>query len=339
MKEFPYSRHSSYEELCNLVKAFEPFDIYPCTIDEEYMNLNTSIADLFGHLCFASTFAHDEEMKILARQQEILSTQVSDRDSEATKSLRQGSVEQQNTSSISLLKATSDADSRALDDLERVPKRPRTSPVLSENLQAVFDMRSLPTGISSPKRKHSGFSQSFESQLGRRRKETIAPIPTSINSTSNGMGGNTGTLPFGTQGCSTAPTLETATSAKTIGIGLLANSQEDVHRGTEALPIEVSDGDLSSQGNEVGGFLLEDMPEPDDIQNPINESQADLETQVTLSDAAFESQSSHPSKAGIRKLQQRKAAYKAAKEPSGIWEVDYGLISSNAHHGEEEIEL
>lgn len=28
---FPYARHSSYEELCNLVSIFKPKDVYPCT--------------------------------------------------------------------------------------------------------------------------------------------------------------------------------------------------------------------------------------------------------------------------------------------------------------------
>jgi hypothetical protein len=32
---FPYSRHSSYSELCHLVKAFNPKDIYPCTVSED----------------------------------------------------------------------------------------------------------------------------------------------------------------------------------------------------------------------------------------------------------------------------------------------------------------
>jgi hypothetical protein len=30
---FPYSRHSSYPELVNLVSAFKPRDIWPCTVD------------------------------------------------------------------------------------------------------------------------------------------------------------------------------------------------------------------------------------------------------------------------------------------------------------------
>jgi DNA cross-link repair 1C protein len=32
---FPYSRHSSYSELCNLVSVFNPKDIYPCTSSED----------------------------------------------------------------------------------------------------------------------------------------------------------------------------------------------------------------------------------------------------------------------------------------------------------------
>jgi len=32
---FPYSRHSSYPELCDLVRIFKPKDVYQCTVDEE----------------------------------------------------------------------------------------------------------------------------------------------------------------------------------------------------------------------------------------------------------------------------------------------------------------
>ena len=30
---FPYSRHSSYRELCHLVDVFRPKDIWPCTVN------------------------------------------------------------------------------------------------------------------------------------------------------------------------------------------------------------------------------------------------------------------------------------------------------------------
>lgn len=30
---FPYSRHSSYPELCDLVKIFKPLDVWPCTVN------------------------------------------------------------------------------------------------------------------------------------------------------------------------------------------------------------------------------------------------------------------------------------------------------------------
>lgn len=31
---FPYSRHSSFEELRHLVSIFKPRDVFPCTVDE-----------------------------------------------------------------------------------------------------------------------------------------------------------------------------------------------------------------------------------------------------------------------------------------------------------------
>jgi DNA cross-link repair 1C protein len=31
---FPYSRHSSYAELRDLVRIFRPMDVYPCTVDK-----------------------------------------------------------------------------------------------------------------------------------------------------------------------------------------------------------------------------------------------------------------------------------------------------------------
>jgi hypothetical protein len=59
---FPYSRHSSYSELCDLVRAFDPLDVFPCTVDEANWTPELSMQSLFGQHCSASTFRHDVEM-------------------------------------------------------------------------------------------------------------------------------------------------------------------------------------------------------------------------------------------------------------------------------------
>ncbi|TGO33219.1 hypothetical protein BHYA_0259g00010 [Botrytis hyacinthi] len=60
---FPYSRHSSYAELCHLVDIFKPKDVYPCTVDEEEWHEGLSMKTLFGDYCSASIFRHDSEMR------------------------------------------------------------------------------------------------------------------------------------------------------------------------------------------------------------------------------------------------------------------------------------
>ncbi|KAJ5084758.1 hypothetical protein NUU61_009337 [Penicillium alfredii] len=64
---FPYSRHSSYSELCQLVAALRPKDIHPCTVDSSSWSEKVSIGRLFGHLCSGDEFTHDDHMrKIIA---------------------------------------------------------------------------------------------------------------------------------------------------------------------------------------------------------------------------------------------------------------------------------
>ncbi|KAK1817188.1 hypothetical protein LTR12_008378 [Friedmanniomyces endolithicus] len=60
---FPYSRHSSYEELCDLIDAFKPKDIYPCTIDDANWTTDQSMSFLFGHIYTSGhQFTHDQVM-------------------------------------------------------------------------------------------------------------------------------------------------------------------------------------------------------------------------------------------------------------------------------------
>ncbi|KAL6889140.1 beta-lactamase-like protein [Trichoderma evansii] len=66
---FPYSRHSSYAELCDLVNAFKPRDIWPCTFHlESWREKAISIESLFRQYCSGNIFAHDIEVNDLAQQ-------------------------------------------------------------------------------------------------------------------------------------------------------------------------------------------------------------------------------------------------------------------------------
>ncbi|KAF2680975.1 hypothetical protein K458DRAFT_344171 [Lentithecium fluviatile CBS 122367] len=59
---FPYSRHSSYYELCCLVAAFRPKDVYPCTVNECRWDPELGMRHLFGAFCSDDIFRHDTEM-------------------------------------------------------------------------------------------------------------------------------------------------------------------------------------------------------------------------------------------------------------------------------------
>lgn len=70
-QQFPYSRHSSYSELCHLIQAFKPRDIIPCTVDAETWCEDMSIKSLFGRLCAGTDFPHDYDMrKVVEERQE-----------------------------------------------------------------------------------------------------------------------------------------------------------------------------------------------------------------------------------------------------------------------------
>ncbi|EFX01411.1 nf-x1 finger and helicase domain containing protein [Grosmannia clavigera kw1407] len=62
---FPYSRHSSYPELCHLLSELRPKDVWPCTVNPDRWFQSGSIVtikDLFGEFCSGDVFRHDEEV-------------------------------------------------------------------------------------------------------------------------------------------------------------------------------------------------------------------------------------------------------------------------------------
>ncbi|QIW97420.1 hypothetical protein AMS68_002938 [Peltaster fructicola] len=72
---FPYSRHSSYEELRFVIKAFLPHEIYPCTVDEGWTE-SDSMERLFSDLYPpGKTFHHDGVVRRLIEQRKQIRRQ------------------------------------------------------------------------------------------------------------------------------------------------------------------------------------------------------------------------------------------------------------------------
>ena len=126
---------------------------------------------------------------------------------------------------------------------------------------------------------------------------------------------------------------------------LVASDAPEPSPGMQAKPIELSNSSSSCTDNDENakaeGFLLDQLPIQEDGPDSDNLIQSGQETQLSLSTSAFESQISDRSRVGnnIKKIQNRKEAYKAARKVNGAWEVEHSLISLRASHNEEEIEL
>ncbi|KAL1988028.1 hypothetical protein VTN96DRAFT_1552 [Rasamsonia emersonii] len=108
--QFPYSRHSSYSELCELVAAFKPKDIYPCTVDPETWSEEVSMRSLFGHLCSGDDFSHDRCMREMLDQNE----------SRPSKRVRHASSSMTSSQQSSISYNTDDDSSATGDGLGRV---------------------------------------------------------------------------------------------------------------------------------------------------------------------------------------------------------------------------
>ncbi|KAK1149554.1 hypothetical protein N8T08_005103 [Aspergillus melleus] len=149
---FPYSRHSSYFELCELVAAFKPKDIVPCTVDPFIWNEDVSMQSLFGHLCSGENFTHDQHMRdMLANDQGLRSKKEARRDdtttpqsSQITSSFPESIVE----SSIPSKRAAPHDQSQSLprhNEISNTPLAPENAPALIQSsVETTSDIASSP---------------------------------------------------------------------------------------------------------------------------------------------------------------------------------------------------
>ena len=110
---------------------------------------------------------------------------------------------------------------------------------------------------------------------------------------------------------------------------------------SQAESIAVSDKASAKTPSKAGELLFEEIAEPGNFSGIEGCSQRCPETQTSLSDAAFESQSPHQpiAEKEAYTVQRRKEAYKAARETGKVWGENNRLLSSFEGRFEEELEL
>lgn len=295
------------------MKAFQPTDVYPCTVDEKNWVSETSIEHLFGRFCSGTIFAHDRKMEMLTSLQPISRSKADGNngdESQSFESSREGSAESlshyEDTVPEDLVQSCSDTTPyfRIPSEPYQLAKRQRLTPALASK---------YPGGVDISRERLHKIEKSFQEHLRRKQSKTDVTARLEVE----GVIHLTGRRRRG----------------KRNEANLTYGMQTELTKPSDASP-SISDDD-------AGDSFVGEIAEPNSTSNTAPASQPRSETQLSISDAAFESQSPHRPQEIPRadRVQYRKEAYKSAKNLSAVWETDHGLVSSFDGHGEEELEL
>ncbi|OJD15301.1 hypothetical protein ACJ73_08991, partial [Blastomyces percursus] len=335
---FPYSRHSSYSELCNLVKAFRPQDIFPCTVYPATWNEDVSMRTLFGHLCSGTNFAHDELMRRTVERAEHRPRKGKRLRSDSSSSINST---QQTYSDILPIQETErppaipltaihgrkhDSNSDRLLELQiqKDDTRPRAARLICQqtsqniNLDSHNDMASQPSSVKSQlmaikhalKEKHLNHELEFH-------------LPSSLSD-------------FGDE--------IDDSSQRTSQAQARIHSQSQSQNLSAPLSLQLSQQHTTQDDNNsqtsTGSNNNNCNYNDDDYSQADNPSYD--ETTLLISLSAFDPQqtttadSSTPSERRKRRI----AAYYAAREGTyEAWSSIYSLVSAGNNHTEEEVEL
>lgn len=134
---FPYSRHSSYGELCEFVTIFRPRDVYPCTAPPpSEWNEQLSMQYLFGEFCEVSGegFSYDQDMRRIQAVRKELKRKAEVMESDDSQQLLSSQAQETQRTEAD------DADTESEDEFHDtvLPKHARASePVPTIGLEAV----------------------------------------------------------------------------------------------------------------------------------------------------------------------------------------------------------
>lgn len=358
VQQFPYSRHSSYNELCHLVEVFRPVDIHPCTVEEATWIWDFSMESLFGHLCSGTVFAHDKEMISLESQRAELQTSKRERAEDHDSS--------ENTQKSQDLEVSQDQDIGSSSERTALPaslnqsqKRWRASPVTSEDCseKSLVTMASRPKSTSVFGQRINSIRSSFQdwADLAADFSQSPSPTPSPVSDKTERQPRDPTESIFHPALTKSTPKPEVAISILgTSPIARIGEASADpaseelrstrrksplgglIRSGSSESPIELSD-DLESDG-EVQNASFVTVPE---IQSSPVEKDPSSGSQTSLDDSIFESEEScyGSPESKSEKTRRRKEAYRAALGQNGLsWDNDR-MISSRGGHAVPEVEL
>lgn len=362
-QRFPYSRHSSYTELCQFVAAFRPKDIHPCTVDPASWNEDVSIRRLFGHLCSGYEFSHDLRMR-----ETITET---DEDHEGPRGQKRahcdGHFSPRSTQETGIAEAGASTDQSqshsqypVVIDYEgkvtgRQPQLPESSN--SSSLQIAtqvqpgqpetnqpLNLSPSPPDAERAKRNKIRQTRLYLEEHTEPGLFSVGPLPSSWAT------GEEDTFDLGQK--EESSTTEPGKAQSLASLPSTASPEPNIGMGTKSANIS---------GDGKTGFA-ERNPKPDTNTQPDNAHQTDsqftdtLSLSLSLSESAFasppgttpgdsqprevEPRSSTRSPARIRRsTRARIAAYLAARADTYADWADVSLVSAGDNHAEEEIEL
>ncbi|OQE02551.1 hypothetical protein PENSOL_c002G08250 [Penicillium solitum] len=305
---FPYSRHSSYYELCELVAAFRPKDIHPCTVDPTTWNEDVSIKRLFGHLCSGSDFSHDSHMRQTvandvddegdlrarkrARYDMDLSTQSTQETSSGIEDFSLGTADashhhDQKQDSVHHLSQSEEAARAKRNEIRQAHR------YLQEHAEpGLFQVNPLPS--TWPTEKEDRFDPATDE--GSEEEDTFTPDQPDLKPSATGLRLRS----------------EPSTSARIIDLtGDGTTSPRPITQQTDSQHTDVLSLSISESAF--------DSPDQNSVENGLPDSVRREEAQT-------------------RSRRARIAAYLAAREGTFTAWTDVSLVSAD-NHGEEEIEL
>lgn len=170
---FPYSRHSSYSELCELVAVFKPKDVVPCTVDESSWTPDLSMRSLFGDYCSADIFRHDIEMT------EMYEARIQ-RQQKEKRSLEETQQDSQTTDEPLLSSPVAVKRMRDVEEPSTISSDQATSTTTDETLDGTKDRPIKVNGAVVPKT-YSPVSPTRETSQAASQADKNPPIPTTAS--------------------------------------------------------------------------------------------------------------------------------------------------------------